>query len=103
MPQKIFIDFTVFESPQKAHARICGNVEVQALPVVGEAVRITDKHGTEILSLAVQFVTGHGSSENQVFGLDDVVANSRSEAQALCGRLESQAGLEYEPHNEGGP
>ena len=96
MNEKTLVDFTVFESPTKAYARVSGLIDAPSDTVVGSEISLTDKRGNVLADLRVGFVSKVEPNGGFVFGLDGVVMASREDAEAFCKNLKDQTGLDYD-------
>lgn len=95
---KIYIDFSIFDSPVSAYGNATGDIEVKSLPNVGEVVDLFEGRKFFELEgfsgrLKVISVDKVESSGKAIFSLEDVVVASRSVAEELAGKLETELGL----------
>lgn len=95
---KIDIDFSIFDSPVTAYGNVTGDIEVQSIPSVGDVVELLS--GKAIPSfkgfsgkMKVNSVIKVEGIDTLVFGLEDVVVESRAIAEELARWLESELGL----------
>jgi hypothetical protein len=85
---KISIDFSIFDSPTHAYGNVTGEIDIPHSPRVGEKVALLDKQLT-IISLT-DVLNGNGGC---VVGLEDIVLESKIEAENLAKRMDVELGL----------
>lgn len=95
---RIDIDFSIFDSPVSAYGNATGDIEVKALPNVGDVVNLFEGRKAFELEgfsgrLKVISVDKVETSGKAIFALEDVVVSSKSVAVELAGRLEKELGL----------
>jgi len=96
---KVYIDFSIFDSPNGAFGNVTGYIELTKFPSIGDKILLLNDDLSKTLefpgSLAVRTitpVTGYGPDKT-VVGLEDVVVSSRGVAKNLGTKLESECGL----------
>jgi hypothetical protein len=98
---KIYIDFSIFDSPTSAFGNITGELDLAEIPVVGSKVTF-EHNGLLCLSphfmgslriISVQSGKDIDGNEMPSVGLEDVVVSSRVEAADLANKLNRELGL----------
>lgn len=80
------IDFSIFDSPIHAYGNITGDIDLAFLPEIGQEVKLREGVA-EFKVTSVAKIDGDISKI--IISLEDVVLNSKSEAEELATRMES--------------
>jgi len=98
---KLHIDISVFSSSH-AFGNVTGDFEFPSVPEVGDKVFLFNQDGVrgkfscpDWLKVASVIAVPANGEDAKVVGLDDLVCDSRAEAQAICEYLESKWDLFY--------
>lgn len=96
------IDFSVFNSPTEAYGSVTGQLDVLEAVNIGDEISILNSGSIGNFSGKLRIISrdiSHGADGQILLGLDDVVLNSPCEANALVQKLESEAGLFFDPYH----
>ena len=105
---KIYIDFSLFDSPTSDFGSITGELDVSESPIVGSKVFfkhkgllcVTPSFSGSLLIISVQDGSDINGNEMLSVSLDDVVVGSRTEAVNLADKLNRNFGLFVDIYGE---
>ena len=105
---KVYIDFSIFDSPTSAFGNITGELDVAESPVVGSKVTfehngllfVTPGFPGSLRVISMQVGIDLNGNEMPSVALDDVVVGSRAEAADLADQLNRGFGLFVDIYDE---